>query len=307
MAETIHTNQFLTNFATGYKLANPVADFVAPPILVKRPADKYAKYTKSINRVYNNKVSGNKKADEINWDVTEGTYNCEEYSLSKGVDWRKRRNADQPINLDYDAVRFLKRAQAISREKRIYDIAGSTSVVTNYVNAGGDWNTASTGAPIDDILTGMQVVLNANGGYAPNRILIPTGVALEMIKTTNWKSYFQYTSVGFERGLFSAIDGLRNLGLEPMLTSVFGGSTYEISGSDPSDEVIWSDSVLIFYCEPTPTLESRTFMYSPYTQRDLIDTEIVKRERRDVHTIYEEIDELLVDASCAYLITNTLT
>ncbi len=303
----IHTNTFLTNFATGYKLANPVADFIAPPLLVKRPADKYAEYTKTQNRVYQNRVSGTEEPKEITFDVSEGTYNCKEYHLSKGVAWRSKRNTDNIFQLDYDAVRMLKRAQAIAREYRVWAQAGSSSVITQYQDISGSnlWSVAA-GTPVKDILNGKAQIASATGGYEANRMVIPLPVALKMIQTTEWKSYFQYTVTGFSEGLWGVTQGLRHLGIEPMITNVMGLTDPEISGSSPAMETIWGNSCLLFYCEPTPSLETRTLMYSPYTLRDVITTEPQRLKRRDLHTIYEEIDELLIDASCGFLYTNTI-
>ena len=71
-------------------------------------------------------------------------------------------------------------------------------------------------------------------------------------------------------------------------------------------ETIWNDSVLIFRREPTPTLETRTFMYSPFMIKDQIRRIRKDEERGTKFEILEEIDELLVDATSAFLITNTL-
>lgn len=306
MNQTIHTNQFLTNFATGYTIKNPVADFIAPAFKVLRSSDKYVEYTKSQFRIFDGKVKGREQAKEIQWDLSEGSYACEEYSMAYFVSNKLARNADKPINLETDAVRQLKMSMALAREQRVAAIAGSASFITNTTNANGDWDTVATGTPVADIMLGMAAVESANGGYVANRIVIPTDVALLMVTTTEWKSFFQYTDSGFRDGLFSVVSGLKNIGLDPMMTGVKGLNSAKGTGSDPAIENIWSDNVLLFYCEPTPTLQSRTLMYSPFTYRDSVER-IVKDEERGVKIIMtEEIDELLVDASCGYLITNTL-
>lgn len=303
----IHTNQFLTNFLLGYKLANPVADFVSPPFMVNRPADKYGKYNKSINIVYQNKVAGDEEPKEIDYMVDQVAFSCDEYHLAKGVKWRAKRLTDTPWNLDYDAVRFLKRSQAIAREYRVASIfAASGFFSSNHVkdNTSYSWQNTSNGTPIDDCLNAMAQVTADTGGYTPNRIVIPTNIALAMVKTTNWKDSFKWNSMGFSNGLFSVAEGLKNLGLDPMLTQVQGTTGLTVAGSDPGVTTIWGNSVLIFYCEPNPSLETRTLSYSPYTLRDVIETIPQKLKRRDLHTIYEEIAELGVDFDAGYLLTN---
>lgn len=303
MAETIKTNILLTNFATRYKAQMDVADFIAPPFGVKRSSDKYAVYDKSSQRIYDNKISGRQKPQEISADVSTATYSCEEYALGRFVSDRAARNADKPINLKMDAVRNVKEAQMIAREKRVVDIAGNSSVVTQ-TTAPGDWNTAATGTPVADILTAIKTIWT-NGQVVANAIVIPMSVAIEAIKTDEWKDYFKYTSatVGTQ---FDLVSGLRNLKLEPMVAGMFGGNTQQGGASDPGSEEMWGENVVVFHRQPTPTLETRTFMYSPFTEKNVV-REIRKEEERGVKiNIYEDIDELLVDATAAYLFTNTL-
>jgi hypothetical protein len=302
-SEIIHTDVLLTNFATALRVKNPVADFIAPPFRVSRPSDKYAEYTASTLRVYDNKVKGREKPKEISWNVTSSTYECEEYTLDKFVSERKLRNADKPINLKKDAVKQLKKAQMLAREKRVFDIAGSASVVTQTA-APADWDVIATGTPVADILLGMETINDSTLEEA-NRIVIPLKVALNMIKTDEWKEYFKYTGQGFKKQ-FNAVAGLRELDLDPMITGAAGLSSSEGTGSDPALEKLWGENVLLFHADPNPTLETQTFMYSPFTKMNVISSEVVKRERGTYFNIWEEIDELLVNAADAYLFTNTL-
>jgi hypothetical protein len=300
-----NVNTFLTNFATSYKLPNPAADFVAPPFKVALEAGKYISYTKSIMRVFDDKVIGRQIANEIQWDVAENTYACEEYSMEKFVSDKAKQQSVKPINLDLDATKMLKRMHAASREYRISQIAANAAVVTQTLAVGAAWAGAA-GTPIANIATGMAQITTATGGYIANKILIPVEVALNMIQTTEWKDQFKYTDSGFKGGLWNAISGLRQMGLEPMIANSYGVNTEKCSASDPEIEAMWSDSVVLLYSEPSPTLESRTFMYSPFVWQNLMMTNRAPRERGVYHTIYSDIDELLVDAQCAYLFTNCI-
>jgi len=67
-------NTFLTNFATSYKAGNPVADFIAPPFQVKLEDGKYTEYTKSVLRIWDDKIKGDEEPREIQWNVDEATY-----------------------------------------------------------------------------------------------------------------------------------------------------------------------------------------------------------------------------------------
>ena len=89
--ETIQEqNRFLTNFATSYKLMNPVADFTAPGFKVKYEDGKYVEYNKSMFRIFDDRISGTEHAKEIQWDVDEASYSCYEYSMEKFVSDKKK-------------------------------------------------------------------------------------------------------------------------------------------------------------------------------------------------------------------------
>jgi hypothetical protein len=306
MADTIHIDKLLTNFATRYRVNDNVADFIAPPFKVSFNSDKYTTYGKESLRLYDNKLAGRQEAREIDVTIGSASYATEEYSLAKFVSARKRKNTDRPINMDQDAVRQLKDAQMIARENRVAAIAGNASIVTQTVDASGDWDTVSTGTPIADIRLGMKTIWSAQAGSRQaNAISIPVDVGIQMIGTDEYRDYFKYSNLASNEQ-FSLVSGLRHLGLEPMMAGVHGGNTNEGGASDPGAEAIWSDSVVIFVRQPSPTLETRTFMYSPFTAKDQIRRIEEKKQRGTTFDIYEDIDELLVDASAAYLITNTL-
>jgi hypothetical protein len=303
MAEYIHTNQFLTNFATRYKSPMDIADFIAPPFKVKRPSDKYAIFQKDWMRVYDAKIGGRQEGQEITYDVTSGTYECEEYELSKFISHRARRNADAPFRLDENAVKHLKDAMTIARNKRIIDIAFNTAVVTQTSVPSNKWDNVTSGTPIEDIKTAIIAITNGSAGRQPNKITMSLDVAMGITKTDNFKEYFKYTN---SDKLFQIMDALKNLGLTPRIYTDFGVNTNEGGASDPGVESMIGDKVLLHFDDGAPTTDTQTFMYSPFTLAKRYSVDTKKERRGDKHYLYEEIDELLVDATCGYLFDNVL-
>lgn len=298
---------YLTNFATAYKQGEWLADFIAPPFKVKKSSDKYTVRTKRDFRIYDNKIKGREKAKEIDIQVDEATYTCEEYSLSTFLSDRDLRNMEGvgTIRLKEDKIKHLVDQQMNSREKRVFDIVGSNSVITQTADKAGAWSTAASGTPVTDIITGMKSI-ETNSGMKPNAIIMSYEVAMTAITTDEWKDYFKYSGVGFDKGLWSAIDGLKHLGLEPRITGARGLSTYEGTSSDPAWELMFDEKTLIFYRETSPTPRSNTLMFSPFTEYKKIESYRVNGERGTRYDIYEEIDELLVNAECGYLITDCI-
>jgi hypothetical protein len=308
VTETIQdTNTFLTNFIKRSPVHAPIGDFIAPPFRVKLEAGKYLKYTDDIHRIFENKITGRQKALEIQWEAEEDTYACEEYAMSKFVGNKAKAQSIAPIKLEQEAAFRLKQYQQKARDDRVWAIAGSAAIVTQTINIGAAWNGAA-GTPISDILTGMATI-EASIGVLPNRILVPTQVALRMIRTTEWQNYFMLSGNfgNVNGGDFDIVNALRTkLNLQTMVTSVRGLSTYKCTSSDPAVESLTSDSVLLFYSEPSPSTNTMSFMYSPYVMRDIITRTKAPRERGIYIDIYEDIDELLVEANCAYLMTNCI-
>ena len=308
--ETIqNVNTFLTNFVQGYRARTvSTADFIAPPFQVKLEAGKYVEYNKTVFRVWDDKIIGDEEAKQIQWDVDQNTYACEEYSMGKFVSNKKKAQAIDPIRLDLDASRMLARFHAKAREYRVNAIAGSTAIVTNGVALASAWATPTTAVPVQNLLDGMASIaalLPMEEFESRFRILIPIEVALKMIQSTDWKSYF-INHATVEKALFSAVDGLRAMGIEPLMCSPMGLSEPKGSASDPKVESLWSDNVLLFFCEPNPTVDSQTFMYSPFVAQNMILTTPNNRRRGVYHDIYSDIDELLVNADAAYLLSNAL-
>lgn len=307
-----NVNTFLTNFVQGYRQRTvSTADFVAPPFQVKLEAGKYAEYNKSVFRVWDDKIIGDEEPKQIQWDVDENTYACEEYSMGKFVSNKKKAQAIDPIRLDLDAVQMLARFHAKAREYRVNAIAGSEAIVTNHTHVASAWATPASAVPVQQILNAMADIVDKlpleefNPGDSRFRMLIPIKVGLTMIQSDDWKEYF-VNHAQVDKALFSAVDGLRQMGIEPLMLSPQGLSEPKGSASDPKTESIWDDNVLLFFCEPNPTTESQTFMYSPYVAQNVVTTTPAQRRRGVYHDIYSDIDELLVNSDAAHLLLNTL-
>lgn len=299
--EQKHTNQYLTNFAVKYRSDSDAADFIAPPFKVKRSSDKYLVYEKRINRVYDNKLGRRAPILEIDLQANEENYSCEEYGLAEFVYKRDIKNVDNPIRLKEEKIENVKDAQIRAREFRVFAVAASTALVPNAA-ATTIWSNIAA-VPITDIRLAM-IQIDNGCGRKPNRIVMNYQAALNMINTTEWKGMFQYTETGYGKGLWSAIDGLRNLGLDPMITGSRGVSSYEGCSSDPDWETMLGNKVLIYHAQPRPTMQTMTFMSSPFTEKDVVREFWKEEDRGWKYTITEDIDELLVASSAGYLITS---
>ena len=297
-------DRYLTNFIQRYTDGKACGDFIAPAFEVKISGDKYKIYGKANFRNYDNRIKGREKAKEVETYIDEGDYSCVEYSLAAFVEDKDVRDSLDVPRLKEVKIQTTADAQMRSREKRILDVATSQSLVTQNDTPTNKWDNKSNGQPVDDILNAMVTIENSSA-KTPNSIVMGLNVALKLVQTDSWKDYFKYTESGTKK-IFSAVDGLRSIGLEPFITGVRGLNTNQGGASDPAWEKMIGENVIIFYREPRPTKESNTFMFSPFTKMNSVEQYRVNGERGVRYEIYEEIDELLVNQYCAYLYYNVL-
>lgn len=304
-SQVIHRDRFLSNFATKYKVEERVADFIAPPFAVPRPSDRFAQFLKSNLRVYDIKAGRGEESKEIEIDYQEGTYACTWRRLGTFIDASDPYNMDAGWQIDTTKTAQILDSFRIAREQYVMNFARNTQIVTQNTTPSNSWGDISNGTPIDDILSSMAAVKLAST-KTPNAIVMTLPVALAIIKTNEYRDRFKFSAPGYEKQ-FSAIDGLKELGLTPMISGVFGTTTGQGTASDPQIDQLMGKDVLLFYREQNPTRESRTFMYSPYVRYN----EAIERIPMPWKKGYKiecasMMDELLVDAQCAYLFTNVI-
>lgn len=300
-----HTDQYLTNFIQRYRCDDDCSEFIAPSFKVKRPSDKYLIYGKENFRVYDNKLVRREPMKEIDVQADDGTYSCEEYGLAGFVYERDQSNVDQPIKLMEEKTQHVKDRMIAARQYRVFAIATNTSLINSTAIAA-TWATAA-GTPVADVLDAMIRIKNDICQPA-NAIVMNYEVALTLIRTTEWKDYFQYTW-GLKPsgdGLWDAVQGFRHIGLDVRLCDGRGVNTYEGCASDPTWETFLDDKVLVFRREPSPTTQSNCFMYSPMLYKDKVRKFWKDEERGWKVTVEEDIDELLVNADAAELLTNVI-
>lgn len=303
-SNVIRLDRYLTNFATTYKVEERVADFIAPPFKVQRPTDKFVQFTKNKLRVYDSLVGREEEAKQIEFEKTDGIYSCNEHSLRAFIANRDVENMDSGWRIDEIKTELVLDAIRLAREYRLAQMCTNTAIVTNYSTPSTKWD-VSGGTPVANILTAMAAVKNAST-KVPNRIVMTLDTALKLIQTTEWKDYFKFTTTGFPN-LFNAIDGFRQLGLQPMIAGAFGVNTAKGTASDPGIEAILGKNALLFYGEDSPTTQSRTFMYSPFIYNEQIMRDI-RIEKRGYYIQAESfITELMVDAQCGYLFTSVIS
>lgn len=303
--ERKHIDTYMTNFAQRYTSPFDAGEFVAPSFRVSKTSGKYQIHGKDNFRVWDDKINRRDPIREIDAYANDSTYVCEKHAVATFIDDDERDYyVDAPIRLEEEKIEHAKNAKERNRTHRVLAIAASTTLIP-YTAIASAWATPGTATPVINILDSM-IAVEAGCGLPANAIIMDYRVALNLIKATEWRNYFQYTDSGFDKGLFSAISGLRQLGLEPRLVNDRAVNSYEGCASDPGWETMLGDKVLIFHRETKPTLNSNAFMFSPYVYKDEVQRIVKEEERGWKFTVRDYIDELLVNADAGYILDDVL-
>lgn len=282
-----------------------VGDWLAPPFSVRQTEGRYLEWTPATShRLYDNRIGTGEEPKEIETDAVQHTYTLHEYALANRVFKRDLQNSDPPARYLETSTWALRNAMMLSREARILNVALS-ALVPGAAAGGGAWNIAA-GTPITDVITAIAAIYAATQ-TKPTDIVIPFTRAITLINSTEWIARFGGFDLGYSGPLFKVQTGFENLGLRVHFSGVCALTTDQGTASDPDlFQNIIGNTAIVWTRMDAPTLQTRCFMFSPYTVRDeFISGEwgLEKKTRSIYMQQYEEMTELLVDANCGYRIT----
>ena len=135
--------------------AQPIAGFVAPDVGVSSANGRYKIYTsKSRFRIPDTKRAYGGKATVLDFDASDGTYNCEPNSIDVPVDIAAEGSAEDINAALMEAADEAAAVGALSHEKRVIDIMRAALVA-----APTTWD--ANADPVDDLDTLILDVLKA--------------------------------------------------------------------------------------------------------------------------------------------------
>lgn len=149
----------LTNVAIEYNNPEYIGDMAVPPTPVSKKEGTFKVYDKderfTVPPTY---VGPRSEPGEIDWNVTEDTYGCEDHGLKTYVSNEEIDNADAPIKPTSDATKLVTDSVVQAKEKRIAAavFAAANYGANNQVDIEGGWATLS-----DDALTDIETGIDA--------------------------------------------------------------------------------------------------------------------------------------------------
>lgn len=166
----VHVNRPMTGMSVAFmqKLEKFQADNCAPIMPVEKKSDSYFKIDKEYffqDRMRKRGVGA--QAIRAGYGITQDSYLCDVWAVSKAIDDQVRANEDSPLNSDRNAMQFITRLERMNREKSFKNAfwnnttwttnwTGNTSASAYGSGTINQWN-GSTSTPIDDIAAMKEV------------------------------------------------------------------------------------------------------------------------------------------------------
>ena len=252
-----HINKPLTNVSLRYNFAEGIYDQVFPIVPVKKESDVYFIYDLSNLRLEETLRANRSKANLIERDFSQASYNLEEHALAELITDRDRANADKPLSLDIDTTEDLEEKIQIRQEVDTAGIAFTTTSWSNTlsISAAAAWSTTGT-VPLNQILTGTSLILQ-DAHVRPNRAVLGWESFKSLKVNTSTLDMIKYT----ERGIITE-DILASLwDLDKVIV---GRASYVNSpeGRTNTSTFIWDDKCLVYYVPQAAKLKTPAAGYN---------------------------------------------
>lgn len=297
--KSVHVDAPLTNVAIKFKNMALVAERVFPVVPVAKESDKYYIFRKEELIIEKARRAAGAEAKEITWDVDTATYSAEEYALKHLVADRIVNNADNAVRPKITSTQKLTNKLLLAQEKRIADLVQDTTYITNNGAPTTQWDQSSPN--IEGDVDAAKNSVRTQAGTESTSIVIPYKVAQIVKRDTTVRNLIRYTVPGDVL--------LRNGDLPPVLWNleVIVAGAIRNTANEAATEVlsdVWTDNVLVFYKEATPSLDALSLGYIFRVGNFVTKTYRVEERAGDMIEVSVVEDEKLVAAACGYLLTN---
>jgi hypothetical protein len=252
----VRVDSYLTGYARDYNFnvdSDFVVDEIAPIKPVKSTSYKYKIFGSEVldNEVDDARAAG-AAANEIGYDVTEGSGTIMTRSLSTFVTDEEIGEAADPIKPMEDGVIFCMKRLKLLHEMRLVVLMAATSYNATPTY---DWDNAS-GAPITDIATG-KLALKAACGQKATHLVMGDHVAEELavaagvLGSVKYQSFWDIMQAdgakfaespkwGVKPLISSALKDSADAGAAATLARVIGDDAYLVRASASERDCPWA-------------------------------------------------------------------
>jgi hypothetical protein len=233
--------------------ADFIADKVFPMVPVTKQSDRYFVYTQD----YWFRTGAQKRAPASEsagggFAISNTpSYYCDVWAFHHDVDDQIRANADEPLDVDRDATKFVTQNLLIRREISWINTYMQPSIWTG--NPSGDvtptnlWDSAS-GNPMQDIDTQKQTI-KSQTGFLPNVLVLTADVYYAIRNNAAVLDRIKYTQTGIvDTALLAMLFGVEKV----LVASAVLNSAAE--GATASYAYMKTNAALLVYANPAPSL-----------------------------------------------------
>jgi len=235
------------------------------------------------------------------WDLTTGTFKCNEYGYEDLIDHRIAKGLDKYIEVAARCTKSATERMLIAREIRVASLFQTGGNWDTAPDVGGDWDAAGT--PVTDIDLAVKTVLLA--GRAPNTMIMSWSVWQALRKHSDITALFgnderKSITASVLGGVLRDMFGIEHIHIGSALKN------NALPGVDPSLTEVWGDGVWVGYINPEPSKEDPSAAYT-FEFEDLAaysyDEDSI---RSSVVRVNETVSEAVISSSMGYLIDNAI-
>lgn len=260
----VHINRPLSSILVAYMQddTKAISKSAFPVVGVQYKTDTYYKWDRGdFFRISAAERAPGTESEGGGFTVSTDTYDCKEYAIHKDIEDPVRDNADEQLNLDEAATRYIAQQLTLKREKvfnttfiktGIWTGSSTGSDLTGVAGAPGagqfkQWDQSSS-TPIED-LRNQIVAMEEKTGYRPNKLVLGPHVWKKLEDHAELIDRVKYTQKGVAtKDLIASL-----LGLDDILV----GSLIENTGKEGQTDAysfIHGKSALLLYAPATPSL-----------------------------------------------------
>lgn len=258
-----HVDAILTNISIAYmqEAANFVAPQIFPTLGVAKQSDKYFKYYKDDwFREEAQLRAPNTESAGSGYELTTDNYSCDVFAVHKDIGAQLAANADEVIDLEADAARWVARQLLMKLESLFVRDFFTTSLWTGAASGADQTGVAGTpttnqfkqwsdvnSTPIEDV-GGWIDEMQEKTGYKPNTLVVGPKVATALRNHPDIIDRIKFT----QRGVATLDLVAEVIGIDRIVEARATRNTAKEGGTD-AYSFYFGRNALLCYSAPTPS------------------------------------------------------
>jgi hypothetical protein len=225
---------------------------MAPEVIVGSPIGKFKKFDdKNAFQAPDTSRALGGPARRLEFNGTDGDYNCQPQALEIGIDDAERENTGDTLGLEQAKIKTVVNSAIRAFGKKVYDkaAAGLSAAATPA------WSNPASGNPISDLNTQIEAIVDATGEF-------PTHIVMGV---TAWRYFVQHDKVSdkFKSGVVTpqtvqAAGLLLAPGIEFVITPLVTDTAKP--GVTKSTAQVYGANLFIMLSASAPSIYDPSFM-----------------------------------------------